>query len=88
MRFKTVGRAFRELQVGKALIVADIPHVKQAAVRDVDLAYWEDAGSVSDQPYLQPVYVFTIKPVEGSLEVFSAIVPAAEDVPINVVMPN
>lgn len=78
MSLKSVDQAFAELRAGDAVLSTDNPNVKQAAVQDVHLAYWEDAGSISDQPYLQPVYVFTAKATEGAADTFSAIVPAIQ----------
>jgi len=77
---KSVDQAFAELQAGDTIFSIDNPNVKQAAVQDVHLAYWEDAGSISDQPYLQPVYVFTLKATEGAADTFSVVVPAIKGV--------
>jgi len=80
MSLKTLDEAFGELKAGNAVLTTDNPNVKQAAVQSVDLAYWEDAGSISDQSHLQPVYVFTMQSTEGSADAFSAVVPAIRGV--------
>lgn len=51
-------------------------------ITEVELAYWEDAGSCAEQPYLQPVWVFygtSIQP-DGSEDSFNIIVQAAKNV--------
>ena len=53
---------------------------KSATIKEVFLAYWEDAGTIEEQPYLQPVWVFVGEAVteDGKVEKFDAIVPAIE----------
>jgi hypothetical protein len=51
-------------------------------ITEVELAYWEDAGSCAEQPYLQPVWVFagtSIQP-DGSESKFDVIVQAAKNI--------
>jgi len=80
MSLKTVAAAYDEVKSGNAVVRTDNPNVTKAAIQDVKLYYWEDAGSISDQPYLQPVYVFTAQATEGATETLTAIVPAIEGV--------
>lgn len=56
------------------------PRAKSATIKEAFLAYWEDAGTIDEQPYLQPVWVFTGEAVteDGKVESFDAIVPAIE----------
>jgi len=56
------------------------PMAKSATIKEVVLAYWEDAGTIEEQPYLQPVWVFVGEAVteDGKVEKFDAIVPAIE----------
>lgn len=51
-------------------------------ITEVELAYWEDAGSCDEQPYLQPVWIFTGTSVQpdGTVETFDVIVQAAKNV--------
>ena len=53
-----------------------------STITEVELAYWEDAGSCEDQPFLQPVWVFTGSSVQsdGSEDTFDIIVQAAKNV--------
>ncbi|ACM60048.1 hypothetical protein B0S90_1231 [Caldicellulosiruptor bescii] len=53
---------------------------KSATIKEVFLAYWEDAGTIEEQPYLQPVWVFAGEAVteDGKVEKFDAVVPAIE----------
>jgi len=80
MSLKTVAAAYDEVKSGNAVLTTDNPNVTKAAVQDVNLYYWEDAGSISDQPYLQPVYVFTAQATEGATDTFSVVVPAIKGV--------
>jgi len=56
------------------------PMAKSATIKEVVLAYWEDAGTIEEQPYLQPVWVFAGEAVteDGKVEKFDAVVPAIE----------
>ncbi|ADQ07053.1 conserved hypothetical protein [Caldicellulosiruptor hydrothermalis 108] len=56
------------------------PRAKSATINKVFLAYWEDAGTIEEQPYLQPVWVFAGEAVteDGKYESFDAVVPAIE----------
>ena len=80
MALKSIKEAFDELRRGDAILTTDNPNLKEAAVTNVDLTYWEDAGSTTDQPYLQPVYVFRAKGTAGASDEFSAVVPALNGV--------
>lgn len=75
---KTFEKAYEELKSGatSSNISGKATHAK---IRNVELRYWEDAGAISDQPYLQPVYVFKGETmIDGKIETFDAIVPAIE----------
>ncbi|ADQ39634.1 hypothetical protein Calkr_0056 [Caldicellulosiruptor acetigenus I77R1B] len=56
------------------------PRAKSATINKVFLAYWEDAGTIEEQPYLQPVWVFCGEAIteDGSRDTFDAVVPAIE----------
>lgn len=83
IKLKTVGHAFNELKEKKALVTTDNPQIKDATIDSVELRYWEDAGSVADQPFMQPVYVFKAKSVSnGKAHLFEGVVPAIEGVSI------
>lgn len=75
---KTPEAAIDELKRGNA--IHDIaPDSLDADIEQIDLAYWEDAGSIDNQPFLQPVYVIKgkyNKLDKSNSEKFNAIVPA------------
>lgn len=75
---KTFEKAYEELRSGAAS--SNIPgKATNAKINNVELRYWEDAGAISEQPYLQPVYVFKGETtIDGKIETFDAIVPAIE----------
>lgn len=79
---KPVRNAISELDNNKALV--NMPsEATSANIEEIKLAYWEDAGSVNEQPYLQPVYVFTgTTIIDGTPHQFNAFVPAIEGVSI------
>ena len=54
------------------------PSAVKATINEIYLGYWEDAGSVEEQPYLQPVWVFTGVAVfdDGQEEPFDVIASA------------
>jgi len=75
---KPFEKAFDELKNGRASnnISGKANH---AIIKNVELRYWEDAGPISDQPFLQPVYLFEGETtIDGKTETFDAIVPAIE----------
>ena len=79
---KPVQNAISELNNNNALI--NIPQeAASASIEKIELAYWEDTRSVEEQPYLQPVYVFTgTTIIDGIPYQFNAFVPAIEGVSI------
>ncbi len=81
-KLKPVRDALSELTNNKALV--NIPsEATSASIEKIELAYWEDAGSIEEQPYLQPVYVFTgTTIIDGKVCTFNAFVPAIEGVSV------
>lgn len=53
-----------------------------AKIIDVQLGYWEDAGSFKDQPYLQPVWIFLGESTnaDGTVSNFDIVVQAAKHI--------
>lgn len=81
-KLKSVQNAISELNNNKALVNMP-PEATSASIEKIELAYWEDAGSIEEQPYLQPVYVFTgTTIIDGRPHQFRAFVPAVEGVSI------
>lgn len=71
--------ALKEISVGKWSIAIS-PDATEAVVKSVELGYWEDPGSILDQPFMQPIYVFKGEAkVNGAWEPFIAFVPAVDD---------
>ncbi|MDR0325113.1 MAG: hypothetical protein LBI19_03340 [Oscillospiraceae bacterium] len=56
------------------------PSAVSAKVTSIELAYWEDGGTIEDQPYLQPVWVYNgvAYDAAGVESEFLAIVPAVK----------
>ena len=55
---RPIADAFNDVKTGKG--TTDIsPEAVSAEVTSTNVAYWEDPGTISEQPYLQPVYVFS-----------------------------
>jgi len=54
------------------------PAAVEAAINEIFLGYWEDSGSIEEQPYLQPVWVYIGIAVleDGQEEPFDVIAPA------------
>ncbi len=53
-----------------------------AKIVDVKLGYWEDAGSLDEQPYLQPIWIFIGESAnaDGTISDFDVIVQAAKNI--------
>jgi len=53
---------------------------RKAIIKKVEVMYWEDAGSVEDQLYIQPVYRFEGDVIldDGSADTFHVVVPAID----------
>jgi hypothetical protein len=77
VRLQNVRTAFNLLRNNKGTITLGESEIKTAQVKDVKIIYWEDAGSIKEQPFLQPVYVFEAeaKTKEG-IKKFEGIVSA------------
>lgn len=56
------------------------PKAQKAKIKKVELGYWEDAGTIKDQPYIQPVWVFSGEATldDNKIEKFDVFVPAIE----------
>ncbi|MBH8560983.1 hypothetical protein I8748_02115 [Nostoc sp. CENA67] len=77
---KTVDQAFKEAKQKKGTVTTDNPKLKNALIKDVKIKYWEDSGSIDDQPFLQPVYAFKAEgKVNEKTEEFEVIIPAIEN---------
>lgn len=77
---KTIEEAFREAKEKKGTITSDNPDVKSAFIKDVEIKYWEDPGSISEQPFLQPVYAFKAEgQANGKTNKFEVIIPAVQN---------
>ncbi|WP_068775707.1 hypothetical protein [Paenibacillus sp. FJAT-26967] len=77
-QLKTPEAAVEELKHGNAVHNIE-PGAVDANIEQIDLAYWEDAGSIDNQPFLQPVYVIKgnyNKLNKTNTESFNALVPA------------
>lgn len=79
VKLKSVDTAYEDVKANRASNSID-PTAKSAKIKEVKLAYWEDAGSIKEQPYLQPVWVFTGEAIVeyNKVVTFDAIVPAIE----------
>lgn len=56
------------------------PLATKATITEVQLRYWEDPGPVSEQPFLQPVYVFRgYTLINGKKESFDCVIPATDE---------
>lgn len=73
---KTIEQALKELETGQGSV--DIhPGATKALVKKVRVVNYEDPGSIEDQPYMQPVYIFEGDVVIGNkVEAFKATIPA------------
>lgn len=77
---KAIEEAFKEAKEKKGTITTDNPDVKNALIKDVEIKYWEDPGSISDQPFLQPVYAFKAESqANGKTNKFEVIIPAIQN---------
>lgn len=77
---KKVDQAIHELQMGKGIHNIQESEVDETIVTNVEVSYWEDAGTIEEQPYLQPVYVMTGSyKKNGKERPFQAVVPAIND---------
>jgi hypothetical protein len=79
MKIKSAKEAFEKVKTKEASININ-QNAKSAKVTKVKLGYWEDAGTIKEQPYLQPVWIFTGEAVtdKNEKEAFDAVVPALE----------
>lgn len=79
VKLKNPKEAFKEVKKGKASNNID-PNAKEAKIKNVQLAYWEDGGGINEQPHLQPVWIFEGESIDDNNEIskFDAIVPAIE----------
>ncbi|GGJ80757.1 hypothetical protein GCM10008982_32900 [Anoxybacillus voinovskiensis] len=76
---KSVNVAIDELKNNKGIHnVVEGGH--DPVIDDVTVSYWEDAGTIEEQPYLQPVYVFKGNyTLNGKQVPFLGVVPAVEN---------
>ena len=86
---KTLEQAVKEVREKKGTITTDNPDIKDALIKDVEIKYWEDAGSISDQPFLQPVYAFQVEgQANGKTDKFEVIIPAIQNDKVEQVIPQ
>jgi hypothetical protein len=73
---KTVAAAIAELEAGNGMHNIE-PGGEEAIIEEISTSYWEDAGSPSEQPYLQPVYMMKGTYTKNGKQLpFSAYIPA------------
>ncbi|ASS73769.1 hypothetical protein CIG75_01465 [Tumebacillus algifaecis] len=78
-KLKSLDQAVLELKDKKGMINLE-EGASDAILDQIELTYWEDAGSIDEQPYLQPVYLFKGKyKLYGKDATFSGIVPAVDN---------
>lgn len=72
--------ALQKLNSDEASVNIDT-NAQEAEIIDIDVNYWEDAGGVSEQPHLQPVWVIKGKSKNnrGEEKNFDAIIPALKN---------
>ncbi len=78
LKLKSVSKAFDIVKKKEASM--NIPqNAKKAKFNSIILGYYEDSGKISEQPHLQPVYVFKgVAKTDSGTEEFDAIVPAID----------
>jgi hypothetical protein len=78
-KLKSMDQAVQELKDKKGMINIE-EGASDSVLDQVELTYWEDAGSIDEQPYLQPVYFFKGKyKLNGKEATFSGVVPAVDN---------
>jgi hypothetical protein len=58
---KSLDKALQEVQAQEGMVTTDDTSIVEADIVDADTIYYEDSGSITEQPYLQPVFRFKMK---------------------------
>lgn len=79
VKLKDPKKAFEELKSGGGSNNID-PDAIKAKINRIHLGYWEDGGSIKEQPHLQPVWVFEGESINANNEIskFDVVIPAIE----------
>ncbi|TCP55934.1 hypothetical protein EV586_103593 [Tumebacillus sp. BK434] len=78
-KLKPMDQAIQELKGKKGMITIE-EGATDAILEQVELTYWEEAGPIEEQPFMQPVYFFKGKyKMNGKDTEFTGVVPAVDN---------